>query len=177
MHFNKKLKSWIARKDEASYWWKIRQSLLNSRSRPKKYWLLRRYYRYMTRMGSHIPIETRFASCPTMPHGIYGVFTSMGAQIGERCVIFQQVTIGSNTIKGSKKIGSPCIGNDCYIGAGAKIIGNVKIGNNVRIGANCVVTTDVPDNTTVVSASNRMIEHDFPLDNKFYYFEQLNGIV
>lgn len=53
------------------------------------------------------------------------------------------------------------------IGAGAKIIGAVNIGNNARIGAGCVVVKDVPANATVVSASNRVINHEYELDNTF----------
>lgn len=53
------------------------------------------------------------------------------------------------------------------IGAGAKIIGAVNIGDNVRIGAGCVVVKDVPANATVISATNRVIEHDYNLDNTF----------
>lgn len=73
-------------------------------------------------------------------------------------MIFQQVTIGSNTIKGHIRYGSPLIGDNVYIGAGAKVIGKIKIGNNCRIGANCVVTIDIPDNCTVVSGTPRIIE-------------------
>lgn len=66
-------------------------------------------------------------------------------------MIFHQVTIGAVRTRGSKNIGNPTIGDNCYIGAGAKIIGKIKIGNNVRIGANAVVYQDIPDNTIVVS--------------------------
>lgn len=78
--------------------------------------------------------------------------------IGANCVIFQQVTIGSNTLSDTKSAGAPVIGDNCYIGAGAKIIGNVTIGNNCRIGANAVVTKDVPDNSTVISGEMRIIK-------------------
>ena len=174
MYFNKKVKQWIMRRENAGYWWKLRQSLLGSKGWLVKYTTLYRYSRYCNQRGAHIPPEARFAGRPVMPHGIYGVFVSMGAEIGENCVIFQQVTIGSNTLKGSRMIGSPKIGNNVYIGAGAKIIGNVSVGNNVRIGANCVVTNDIPDNATVVLPKSVIIEHDYALDNRFYYFEQLD---
>src|SRR5699024_11656176 len=98
-----------------------------------------------------------FASEPFFPHGITGIFISQGAKIGKDAVIFQQVTIGSNTLKGSKSYGAPVIGDNCYIGAGAKIIGGIKIGDNVRIGANAVVVKDVPDNAVVVNQPGRVI--------------------
>lgn len=85
-------------------------------------------------------------------------------------MIFHHVTIGSNTLKKSKRIGAPTIGNNVYIGAGAKIIGNVTIGNNVRIGANCVVVDDIPDNCTVVLPKSKIIKCTIDRDNSFYEF-------
>src|SRR5690606_7264569 len=89
--------------------------------------------------------------------GFNGVFISASAKVGSGCVIFHQVTIGSNTLPGSKGFGAPTIGDNCYIGAGAKIIGNVKVGDNVRIGANCVVFRDVPHNAVVVAQEPKVI--------------------
>ncbi|MCV2361768.1 hypothetical protein LNV08_22645, partial [Paucibacter sp. TC2R-5] len=88
--------------------------------------------------------------------------------IGKNCVIFQQVTIGSNTLIDSKGRGAPTIGDNVYIGAGAKIVGKVTIGNNVRIGANAVVYKDVPSNSVVFSGEQRMLTKDKVLDNHFY---------
>ena len=82
---------------------------------------------------------------------------SGAAKIGSNCTIFHQVTIGSNTLEGSKHQGAPVIGDNVFIGCGAKIIGGVHIGNNVCVGANCVVTRDVPDNCTVVMPDFRTI--------------------
>lgn len=93
-----------------------------------------------------------------MPHGLYGVFISKDAVIGENCVIFHQVTIGSNSIEGSEHYGAPKIGNNVYIGAGAKIIGGITIGDNVNIGANCIVFSDIPSNSTVVMNAPRIIQ-------------------
>lgn len=106
-------------------------------------------------------------SIPFFLHGFTGVFISNGAKIGKNCIIFQQVTIGSNTIKGHPKFGSPTIGNNVYIGAGAKIIGNIKIGDNCRIGANAVVVTDIEPNTVAVPETRLIIKKNI-LDNKFY---------
>ncbi len=88
------------------------------------------------------------------------MFISGGAKIGSNCTIFHQVTIGSNTLKGSKHQDTPSIGNNVFIGCGAKIIGGIHIGNNVCVGANCVVTHDVPDNSTVVMPGFRVIPRD-----------------
>lgn len=129
--------------------------------------LLAIYDTTFSKYGSWIGHECVMDSIPFFPHGFTGVFISNGAKIGKNCIIFQQVTIGSNTIKGHPKFGSPTIGNNVYIGAGAKIIGNIKIGDNCRIGANAVVVTDIEPNTVAVPETRLIIKKNI-LDNKFY---------
>ncbi len=126
-------------------------------------------YRIRQKMGGfYIGEDAKFFGRPLFPHGYHGIFISGEAVVGEGCVIFQQVTIGSDTLIDSKKFGAPTIGNNCYIGAGAKIIGNICIGANCRIGANAVVYKDVPANSTVVSGGGMsIITHDFVPDNRF----------
>ena len=82
-------------------------------------------------------------------------------------MVFQQVTIGANTIKSSKSYGAPAIGDSVYFGAGAKIIGKVSIGNNARIGANAIIVKDVPANTLAVIPEVRLIKKEEQLDNHF----------
>lgn len=64
--------------------------------------------------------------------------------------------------------GSPVIGNNVLLFAGAKIIGNVNIGNNVVVGANAVVTHDVPDNAVVVGIPAKVINYNGKEINKMY---------
>ncbi len=129
--------------------------------------LRRKYNRLCIKYGCFFPSNATIGENLILPHGLYGIFISQGAIIGDNCCIFQHVTIGSNNLNGSANTGAPTIGNNVYIGAGAKIIGKCKIGNNVRIGANTVVTKDIPDNVTVVGAECRIIEHSHILDNSF----------
>lgn len=124
------------------------------------------YIDYFNKHNSYIGINTKFKNIPYFPHGISGIFISDGAYIGKDTIIFQGVTIGSNTLSDSKKNGFPIIGDNVYIGAGAKIIGNVKVGNNVRIGANAIVVEDVPDNSVVVLDKPRVI-YKKKMDNRF----------
>jgi len=124
------------------------------------------YFQELKKNGSWIGYNAHFEGMPVFPHGISGIFISDGAKVGSNCVIFQQVTIGSNTLPNSKGAGAPVIGDNCYIGAGAKIIGNVKIGNNCRIGANCVVFKDMPDNSVAVLQPPQIIQKS-SLDNRF----------
>lgn len=78
----------------------------------------------------------------------HGIVINGGTTIGNDCTIYHQVTIGENEL--SDKKGSPKIGNDVFIGAGAKIIGDLEIGNNCRVGANAVVIHNMPDNSVAI---------------------------
>ena len=126
------------------------------------------YSHYIEKRNSYIGINTKFKNIPYFPHGLMGVFISDRTTIGKNAVIFQGVTIGAVRTKGSKRVGNPTIGDNCYIGAGAKIIGNVKVGNNCRMGANAVVYEDMPDNSVAVCSPTQIIQKKNTLNNKFY---------
>lgn len=107
---------------------------------------------YLENLGGYISLLTEFDGPPVFPHKPMGVFIAPAAKIGRNVTIYQQVTIGKNDLPTSKGFGSPTIGHDVYIGAGAKIIGNVTVGDGARIGAGAVVVRDVPPGATVVAA-------------------------
>ena len=115
-------------------------------------WMFRQY----AKMNGSFIGSTNIGENICFPHGIAGVFISQGAKIGNDCVIFQQVTIGSNLLEDSKNFGAP------------------EIGNNVRIGANAVVTVNVPDNATVVMEKPRIILHNSERKNAFRSFDKTN---
>lgn len=69
------------------------------------------------------------------------------AKIGENCVIFQNVTIGSKWSGFICNGEAPVIGDNVMIGAGAVILGEITVGDNSIIGANAVVLNDVPENS------------------------------
>ena len=125
------------------------------------------YGHYFMRRGSFVGITSELAGMPCFPHGMQGIFISNNAKLGKDVVIFQQVTIGSNTLPDSRHPGSPTIGSRVYIGAGAKIIGGITIGDNCRIGANAVVYEDMPPNSVAVCAPTRIIRKE-DLDNTYY---------
>ena len=145
--------------------WKLKEYLQASKVQSKR--LLLVYEAYFRRTGSWIGVNSQIIGIPYFPHGCTGIFISDAAKIGRDSVIFQHVTIGSNTLKKSKGTGSPVIGNSVYIGAGAKIIGGIKIGDNCRIGANAVVYNDMPANSVAVLSPTRIIQKK-SLDNRFY---------
>ncbi|HOP07735.1 MAG TPA: serine O-acetyltransferase [candidate division Zixibacteria bacterium] len=91
-------------------------------------------------------------------HGA-GVVIGETAEIGDRCVLFHNVTLGGTGKHKGKR--HPTLGNDVFVGTGSTILGPVTIGNNVKIGANAfVVMRDIPSNCTVVGTPARIIRKD-----------------
>jgi serine O-acetyltransferase len=125
------------------------------------------FYAYLNRRASYIGLSASFKNEPCFPHDIFGVFISDVAVIGKDCVIFQNVTIGTNTLPDSKGMGSPIIGDNCIIGAGATIVGNVVIGNNCRLGANVTISRNLPPNSIAIAAEPRIIQKN-KLENTYY---------
>lgn len=121
---------------------------------------------YWESYGSFIGILAVFEEPPVFPHGPLGIFVSNASHIGKGCVIYQQVTIGSNTLKDSKKQGAPYLEDDVYVGAGAKIIGNCRVGARCRIGANCIVVKDMAPDSVAVIRGIEFIQKEH-LDNQF----------
>lgn len=97
-----------------------------------------------------------FKGTPYLVHQQSGCHIARNAIIGEKCVIFQNVTIGIKSLDDMDRK-APEIGDNCVIGAGACLLGGIKVGDNVKIGANTVVLHDVPSNSTVVGVEGRII--------------------
>lgn len=142
-------------------YWEMRKEVVNPNSKLPKIlrffylWRIKRMDAYNNAsMGTDLGSGAKFASPPIFYHGLNGIIISHYATIGEKCTIFQRVTIAEENGK------SATIGDNCFIGAGAIIIGDVTIGNNVKIGANCVVTQDIPDNCTAVGVPAKIIYNE-----------------
>ena len=136
------------------------------------------YLHFFMNKGSFVGLNSEIKGVPCFPHGVQGIFISNSAVIGKDAVIFQHVTIGSNTLPDSKHPGSPVIGDHVYIGAGAKIIGGITIGDYCRIGANAVVYEDMPPHSVAVCESTRIVQkanldntYRTTLGGKGYYFQ------
>jgi len=145
--------------------WSLRKQLIDKKITNGVKFML--YESYWTKHGSYIGLGAKFEDIPVFPHGPIGVFISNSAKIGKHCVIFQHVTIGSNTLKDSNSQGAPTIGENVYIGCGAKIIGNVCVGNNARVGANAIIVKDVPANSVTVIRGAESIIKNRTLNNEF----------
>ncbi len=71
-----------------------------------------------------------------------------GVNIGDNCVIYQNVTLGAKKRDGLAKDNAyPQIGNNCVFYAGSVIIGPIHVGDNTSVGANSVLMTDTECNS------------------------------
>jgi serine O-acetyltransferase len=100
-------------------------------------------------IGFDLPL--RWPTNLVLPHP-YGVVINSHAAIGENCVVYQNVTIGSD---GEGNV--PVIGNDVTIFPGVVIIGKVKIGDNCVIGANSFVNKTFDNNSIIVGSPAKVI--------------------
>ncbi len=110
--------------------------------------LRHRFWQAVT--GADIPINTRIGGGLLLPHP-NGIVIHSGSVIGPNCLIFQQVTLGTNGA------GPPTLGGHVDIGAGAKILGEIHVGDHAKVGANAVVMRDVPSGATAVGIPARVI--------------------
>ncbi|TXB66914.1 serine acetyltransferase [Vicingus serpentipes] len=144
-------------------YYKLRLKYQKSKFLKKFYFFINKGFEHET--NSYLPFNNTIEGPINFIHGTYGVFISGDAKIGSNCTIYHQVTIGSNMLIDSTRLGSPTIGNNCLIGAGAKIIGKVTIGNNCRIGANATVTIDLPDNSICFAGKPIVIQKENLINN------------
>ena len=87
-------------------------------------------------------------------HGM-GVVIGETAEIGNRCLLYQGVTLGGTGKADGKR--HPTLSENVVIGAGAKVLGAIRVGENTRIGAGSVVVRDVDANSTVVGIPGRVV--------------------
>ena len=92
------------------------------------------------------------------PHPV-GIVIGKGIEIGKKCTIFQNVTIGKYDDA------LPKLGDNVCVFAGAILFGNIKIGNNAIIGAGSVVTKSVPDNAIVIGNPAKVIKYREDIQN------------
>ncbi len=90
-------------------------------------------------------------------HGM-GVVIGETAEIGDRVLMYHQVTLGGTSLQAGKR--HPTIGDNVLLGAAAQIFGPVHIGENAQVGGGAVVTKDVPANAVVVGNPGRIVRRD-----------------
>jgi serine O-acetyltransferase len=91
-----------------------------------------------------------------LPHGGAGVVINSSAVLGSDCILYHQVTIGTDPFA-EDDYWAARLGDNVFIGPGAKILGSISIGSHAVIGANAVVTHDVPPNAVAVGVPARIL--------------------
>ncbi|WP_375405699.1 glycosyltransferase [uncultured Amnibacterium sp.] len=111
-------------------------------------------YRAWTEWGYGLELrpKTRIGGGLTIYHG-FALVVNDHTVIGRGVVLRNGVTIGNRESDG----GSPRIGNDVQIGAGAILLGPITIGDGARVGAGAVVLHDVPAGAAVVGNPARIV--------------------
>jgi serine O-acetyltransferase len=93
-------------------------------------------------------------------HGVFidhgmGVVIGETSEIGDRCLLYQGVTLGGTGKVHGKR--HPTLGENVVVGAGANVLGAITVGSNTRIGAGSVVLRDVQPDSTVVGIPGRVV--------------------
>ena len=118
--------------------------------------LLPRVLSQLTRNITGIEIHpgARIGQGVFIDHGM-GVVIGETSEIGDRCLLYQGVTLGGTGKDSGKR--HPTLQENVVVGAGAKVLGAIQIGSNTRIGAGSVVVKNVEKNSTVVGIPGRVV--------------------
>ena len=114
--------------------------------------LLSQFTRSLT--GIEIHPGARIGHGVFIDHGM-GVVIGETTEIGNRCLLYQGVTLGGTGKDHGKR--HPTLAENVVVGAGAKVLGAIEVGANTRIGAGSVVVRDVASNSTVVGIPGRVV--------------------
>ncbi|NBP99521.1 MAG: serine O-acetyltransferase [Synechococcaceae bacterium WB6_3A_227] len=104
--------------------------------------LLPRFLSQVARFFTGVEIHpgARIGQGVFIDHGA-GVVIGETAVIGDRCLLFQGVTLGGTGKQSGKR--HPTLEENVVVGAGAKVLGGITVGANTRIGAGSVLLRDV----------------------------------
>tara|TARA_Y100001968_G_scaffold326615_1_gene370001 strand:- start:109 stop:870 length:762 start_codon:yes stop_codon:yes gene_type:complete len=104
--------------------------------------------------GIEIHPGARIGTGVFIDHGM-GVVIGETAEIGNRCLLYQGVTLGGTGKDHGKR--HPTLAENVVVGAGAKVLGAISVGANTRIGAGSVVVRNVKADSTVVGIPGRVV--------------------
>ena len=114
--------------------------------------LISHFTRFLT--GVEIHPGARIGNGVFIDHGM-GVVIGETSEIGDRCLLYQGVTLGGTGKESGKR--HPTLESNVVVGAGAKVLGGICVGTNTRIGAGSVVVKNVDANSTVVGIPGRIV--------------------
>lgn len=115
----------------------------------RKWYFMARFLSHIGRMFTGIEIHPgatigrRFF----IDHGM-GVVIGETTEIGDDCMLYQQVTLGGTSLDQGKR--HPTLEDGVIVGAGAKVLGAITLGRNSRVGGNAVVVKNVAEGVSVV---------------------------
>jgi serine O-acetyltransferase len=113
------------------------------------------------RFGCYIHRKARLGAGLKLPHPV-GIVIGEGVVIGERCTIYQHVTLGGRRVGDWNAGHYPTLGDDVVVFCGAAVLGALTIGDRATIGANSVVLDSVPQDSVAVGAPARVKDNDGP---------------
>ena len=118
--------------------------------------ILPRLLSHLTRFLTGVEIHpgAKIGNGVFIDHGM-GVVIGETSDIGDRCLLYQGVTLGGTGKESGKR--HPTLEANVVVGAGAKVLGGIYVGTNTRIGAGSVVVKDVEANSTVVGIPGRIV--------------------
>ena len=96
--------------------------------------LLSQITRFLT--GVEIHPGAKIGKAVFIDHGM-GVVIGETSEIGNRCLLYQGVTLGGTGKENGKR--HPTLEANVVIGAGDKVLGAIIVGTNTRVGAGSVV--------------------------------------
>jgi serine O-acetyltransferase len=114
--------------------------------------LISHFTRFLT--GVEIHPGAKIGKGVFIDHGM-GVVIGETSEIGDRCLLYQGVTLGGTGKESGKR--HPTLESNVVVGAGAKVLGGIYVGTNTRIGAGSVVVKNVDANSTVVGIPGRVV--------------------
>ena len=132
----------------------------------RKQILLARFISHLGRLYTGIEIHpgATLGRRVFIDHGM-GVVIGETAIVGDDCVIYQGVTLGTGiaarmgaATRGKKR--HPTLGKGVVVGSGAEVQGDVRVGDYARIASGSIVLKDVPPNSVVVGMPGRIIYQD-----------------
>ncbi|MCL7939237.1 hypothetical protein M8009_02820 [Halomonas sp. ATCH28] len=111
-------------------------------------------YRLVTSFGLYVHPRAEIGKGLRLPHPT-SIVLGGGLQIGERCLIYQQVTVGAAPRNHDGLMQR--VGDDVTLYPGAKFVGRGRVGNRVVVGANALVADEFGDDVVVAGVPARVI--------------------
>ena len=104
-------------------------------------------YKYSRKYGLEISTSAEIGQGLYLGHP-YNITVGAGVKIGDNVNLHKGCTIGRENR--GKRLGTPTIGDNVYVGINATIVGNVQIGDDVMIAPGSFVNFDVPEHSIVL---------------------------